>query len=475
MSATRSSRAPGADSAGEIDWAAIEQWDRFYYLHAVQAQDELAYVGVERTDGNYLVLSDGTRLLDFQSQLISDSLGHRHPNVHAEIARAMERFGHVFFGLGTDYRARAAKLVIEDVLGAPDSWAGRIRILSSGSEAVECAYAMARHYTGRPLILTQAHSYHGLTVGSTRLRGYRGHLTPPAEHTEARDVPGFETTGFVEIPAPEFYDYEGPRPLPSLAATEEIIVDVGPENIAGVVTEAMFGAAGLLPPDDYLPALRELALKYDLLWIADEVLTGFGRLGEWFAYQCYDDIEPDLMVIGKGLNGCALPCGGVVARTDIGEFFDRARWWSGSTNDAHPLVCASIVGAVETMLEDDMLSRVRTLGDRLERGLTELGERHPSVGRVSGKGLYYAVDLVDAEGQPVIREDRVTRFTGDLAGQPNAIVARECAARGVFLGGFLPNTVKLGPPFTVSEAEIDQGLAAFDEALTVIDDMVADA
>jgi taurine--2-oxoglutarate transaminase len=459
--------------ASSVDWAAAERWDRAYYLHAVQAQAEYAYIPIERTDGNYLVLPDGSRLLDFQSQLISDSMGHRHPRVHAEIARAMERYGHVFFGLATDYRARAAKLIIEDVLAGED-WAGRVRILSSGSEAVENALAIARHFTGRPTVLTQEHSYHGLMMGPTRLRGYRGQLNPADERDPSRDIPGFATaSGIVEIPAPEFHDYEGRRPLPSLERTRELIEEIGPDQIAAVITETMFGAAGLLPPDDYLVGLRELSLEYGFLWIADEVLTGFGRLGEWFGYQCYEGIEPDLMVVGKGLNGCALPCGAVIVREDIGEWVERGRWWSGSTHDAHPLVCASIVGNVEAMLDGDVIAAVKRLGAYLETRLRAMSAGHPCVGRVSGKGMYFAVDLVDADGEPIVREDRSTLFVGDLSGQPNNLIAAECASRGVFLGGFVPNTIKVAPPFTVSEAEIDAGIEAFDAALSVLDTRIA--
>ena len=455
--------------AGAIDWAVAERWDRTYYLHAVQAQAEYAYTPVERADGNYLVFPDGTRLLDFQSQLVSDSMGHRHPRIHAEIERAMERYGHVFFGLATDYRARAAKLLIEDVLGGED-WAGRVRILSTGSEAVDNALTMARHFTGRPVVLTQEHSYHGMMLGTTRLRGYRGQLDPADGDDCSRDIPGFDSAaGIVEIPAPEFYDYDGPRPLPSLERTRAIIEEVGPDQIAAVIAEPMFGAAGLLPPEDYLPGLVDLAREYDFLWVADEVITGFGRLGEWFGYQCYEGLAPDLMVVGKGLNGCALPSGAVVVRKDIGEWIESARWWSGSTHDAHPLVCASIVGSLEAMLEDDIISTVKRLGGYLEDQLRAMTADHFCVGRVSGKGMYYAVDLVDANGQPIVREDRSTLFAGDLSEQPNNLIARECAARGVFLGGFVPNTVKVAPPFTVSEAEIDAGIAAFDAALGVLD------
>jgi taurine--2-oxoglutarate transaminase len=405
-------------SGGTIDWAEIERWDRAYYLHNVQAQSEYIFTGVERTDGNYIYLADGTRLLDFQSQLVSDSMGHRHPGTHGEIKTAMERYGHVFFGLATDYRARAAKLVIEDVLGGEKSWAGRLRILSSGTEGVDCACAMARLYTGRPIILTQVHSFHGMTVGATQLRGYRGNISPGDHLDQVRDVPGFPSPGFVSIPAPEFCDWGGNGPLPSLVATEQIIQAVGPENIAGVITETMFGAAGYLPDNRYLPGLRELSKRYGFLWIDDEVMTGFGRLGTWFAYQGYEGLEPDLMAVGKSINGCALPVGGVVASKPIAEFFDRGRWWSGSTNDGHALVCASIVGTLEAMLELGVPERVERLGHYLEGKLRELADRHPCVGRVGGRGLYFTVDLVDKAGEPIIPEDRFTDFCGDITNHP---------------------------------------------------------
>ena len=162
----------------------------------------------------------------------------------------------------------------------------------------------------------------------------------------------------------------------------------------------------------------------------------------------------------------------VVARKDIAEWVERARWWSGSTHDAHPLVCASIVGSIEAMLEDDLLGTVNRLGGYLEDQLRAMTADHFCVGRVSGKGMYYAVDLVDTDGEPIVREDRSTLFSGDLSDQPNNLISRECAARGVFLGGFVPNTIKVAPPFTVSEAEIDAGIAAFDAALRVLDDRI---
>jgi taurine--2-oxoglutarate transaminase len=454
------------------DWTEIERWDRDYYLHNVQSGRSAGFTAVDRQDGNWLTLCDGTRLLDFQSQLISDSLGHRNPGIYDEIRRAMDRYGHVFFGMGNTYRARAAKLIVEDILGTSSPhWAGRVRILASGTEAVENAITVARLYTGRQVILTQAHSFHGMTVGSSMLRGYRNNFTPSGRTNEVRDVPGFPVSGYIPVPPPERSDFvlSPCATLPSLAATEAIIRAIGAENIAAIITEPMFGAGGLWPHPDYMPGIRALSLKYGFLWIDDEVLCGFGRLGEWFGYQLASDIHPDLMVTGKSINGSTLPVGAMVTNRDIGEFLDEGRWWSGSTWDGHPLVCASIVGAVETMLREDMLTKVQQRGTYLRSRLDEVAARHPCVGHVGGAGLYHVVDLVDGTGDPIVAEDRWSAFLGDTSDHPNNIISRECAARGVLLGGFVPNTIKVGPPFTITDEEIDLAMTAFDEALGAVD------
>ena len=451
----------------DVDWQEIENWDRNYYLHNVFAREEYDFNAVARVDGNYLYLANGARLLDFQSQLISDGLGHRHPAPHRAISEAMERYGHVFFGFATDYRARAAKLIIEDLLGGEPRWASRVRILATGGEAVENALQMARLVTGRPIILTQAHSFHGLGQGATRLAGYRGNVS----YIESRftaDIPGYPEHTFQTIPAPEHQSDSVEGLLPSIDKTESIIKQIGAERIAAVITEPMFGAAGWMPHTAYYPQLRELLNRHKILWVDDEVLCGCGRLGEWFGYQLSPDIHPDIMAIGKAINGCSLPSGGVVVSAQVADFIERARWWSGSTWDAHPLVCASIIGTLEYMLEHDLLAQIKSRGRYLYDALTALHARHAVIGRIGGAGLYYAVDLVDKNGAPIIKEDRDYRFTGDLGENPNNIVAAECAKEGVFLGGFVPNTIKCGPPYTITESEIDFAMAAFDKALRVV-------
>ncbi len=457
-----------SETAASIDWALMEQWDRAYYLHTVQAASEHVWQGVAFQERNHVVLADGTRLLDFHSQLASDNLGHRHPRVVAEIERALGRYGHVQFAMATDYRARAAKLVVEDLLG-PDDWAGRMRLLSSGTDAVESALMMARLVTGRPLVLTQEHSFHGFTASSgTRARGYRNHLAA-VDGTWVRDVPGFPPPSFVPIPAPEHSDFAADGTLPSIARTRAILDDVGPDKVAAVITETMSGP-GILNHDDYLRQLRELTAEHGILWVCDDIIGGFGRLGEWFSYRLYPGLTPDLLVIGKGMNGCILPVGAVVASRPIAEQLERERWFSGSTWDGHPIVAASVVANIEAMREERVLERAAERSRQLEDGLRRLAVAHPCVGRVEGRGLCWSVGLVDAAGAPIVAADLAFPFAGDLSDVPSFRVVGEARRRGVLLGGSSPNAVKLAPPLTIDEDEVATALDALDHGLSALDD-----
>jgi taurine--2-oxoglutarate transaminase len=332
------------------------------------------------------------------------------------------------------------------------------------------ALTMARVFTGRSVVLTQQHSFHGLTAGAgTRVRGYNSQLSSPNEAHLVSDVPGGELPTFRTIPAPEYEDFDAALGLPSVAALERTIEEVGPGNIAAVITETMLGVAGIMGHDDYLPAVRRLTRKHGILWIDDEVICGFGRLGKWFSYQLYDGLRPDLMTIGKGMNGCILPVGGVVASSEIASRFERERWFSGSTWDGHPLVAATIAANIEAMIDEGVVEKGAEMGARLRAGLDELRGRHPSIGRIGGRGLYHAVDLVGSNGSPIIPEDRAFDFTGDLSGTPTAIIRDEAAKHGVWLTGFVPNTIKVAPPLTVTADEIDLTLEAFDAGLDEID------
>jgi taurine--2-oxoglutarate transaminase len=452
----------------DIDWKQIEKWDRQYYLHNIQAQEEHVWDGISHQEGNYLFLTDGTKLLDGASQLISDNMGHRHPHVVDGLVKALANYGHVHFGLGHEYRGHAARLIVEDLLG-PDGWAGRLRILPSGTEAVQTAISMARLFTGREIVLTQEHSFHGLTPDSgTTIRGYRGQVTSSTAG-DVTDIPGYPPHGFAIIPSPERQDFENTgKRLPSLEATEHIIEGIGPDKIAAVVADVMFGAAGLMGHDDYLPGLRELTQRHGILWVDDEVVCGFGRLGRWFGYQLYDGLTPDLMAIGKGMNGSIIPVGGVVASHEISDFFEQKRWLSGSTWDGHPLVCATVIANIEAMLAEDVVDNAERMGRYLRGRLEDLQKSYACVGHIGGRGLYQTIELIDESGAPIVPQDRWYDYSGDLSFLPVRVIAARARTHGVYLGGLVPNTVKISPPLTVDEGEIDLILEAVEAGLREI-------
>ena len=449
-------------------WAEVEEWDRAYYLHAVQRFGDAAWEAVDSAEGNYVTMSTGQRMLDFVSQASSDHMGHRHPAVVREIELALHRYGHVMYSLGTDYRARAAKLIIEDLLGA-DDWAGRVRFLVTGSESVESAINMARLFTGRSLILSQQDSFHGHTAGSpSMVKTLQNRLTPTPD-SSALSVPGFPAPYIVEIPRPEPQSHDGSQGLPSIAQTAAIIDELGRDQVAAVVTETFSGGGLWMSHPEYLPQLRELTRRHGILWIDDEVVCGFGRLGRWFSYQLYSDVVPDLMVIGKGTTGGILPSGGVVANREISELFEQGSWQSRSTWDGHPLIAAALCANVEAMIEENVIDRAAASGEILGAGLRTLSQRHASVSGVAGAGLAYAVELVGRDGLPVVRQDRGFEWGGDLSTIPSALISRSMAQQGVLISGALPNTVKLTPPLRITSDEIERGLTALDDALTEYD------
>jgi len=474
-----------ADADGRVtgpDWEQVRAWDEAYYAHVFVTAEEYEHRAVSHAEGDFLVLADGTRLLDFTSGLLCANAGHRNERIENAIVEAIGRYGFVWEGWATDYRARAAKLIVEDLLG-PDDWAGRIRFTSSGSEAVELALLIAKTVTGRPNVISRDFAYHGWTHGALSLMGLPGSrgILAAADSDEVRRPPGIPMPGVHFAPAP--YCFECPightypackRPddtLACIAATEHLIKTIGPDSIAAVVAEPIFGVGMFHPPPEYLPQLRELTRAHGILWIDDEVMTGFGRSGKHFAYQHSPGVTPDLMVLGKGMVSAALPAGGVVFSRELADVMDRYRWETVSTFAGNPIVSAAIAANVEWLLEERIADRAAVLGAHLGQRLEELRERHPCVARVDGVGLLWAVELVrpDGSGDRFVPDDRHLIPTGSDGFSPSLFVAAECAKHGVALATAPPNTLRLGPPLSTTTENIDLGIAGLDAAFTALD------
>ena len=440
------------------DWDLIRSWDEEHYAHVFVTADEYEHAAIARTDGDFIELSDGTRLLDFTSGLLCTNAGHRNPRIRDAIVEALDRYGFVWEGCATDYRARAAKLICDDLLGA-DDWAGRIRFTSSGSEAVELALLVAKLVTGRPNVISRDFAYHGWTHGALSLMGLpgaRGILAAP-DSDEIRRPAGIPMQGVHFAPAPYCFSCpightypackRGGESLACIDALEHLIRTLGPDSIAAVVAEPIFGVGMFHPPAEYLGQLRELTRAYDILWIDDEVMTGFGRTGNAFAYQHSPGVTPDLMTLGKGMVSAALPAGGVVMSREVAAVMDRYRWETVSTFAGHPVVMAAVCANIEWVIEEGVPASASARA-HLGRRLEELRADHPCVAEVAGAGLLWAVELVrpDGSGERFVPDDRHASPAGPHGFSPSLFLAGECAKRGVALATAPPNTLRLGPP-----------------------------
>lgn len=465
----------------EADWDLVRAWDERYYAHVFVTPDEYRHAAVVRTDGDYLELADGTRLLDFTSGLLCVNAGQRNRRITEAIRDALDRYGYAWEGFTTDYRARAAKLIVEDLLG-PDGWAARVRFTSSGSEAVELALLVAKLVTGRPNVISRDFAYHGWTHGALSLMGLPGSrgILASAEADEVRRPAGIPMPGVHFAPAPYCarcpigHSYpackRGGETLACVDATEHLIRTVGPDSVAAVVAEPIFGVGMFHPPAEYLGQLRELARRHGILLVLDEVMTGFGRTGRWFAYQHSPGVVPDLMTIGKGLVSAALPAGGLVMSREVAEVMDGYRWETVSTFSGHPLVMAAAVANIEWMMEEGVPERAAELGAYLGDGLRRLAEGHACVSGVEGLGMLWAVELVrpDGSGERFVPEDRHLLPTGS-GFAPSRFVAEECARRGMTLATAPPNTLRIGPSLSTSRENLDRGIEILDEALSELD------
>ena len=467
----------------ESKWARLLELDRRYYLHNYYAAEEYSPTPIVKAEGAYIIDDKGNRLLDFAAQLMCVNVGNCHPKIQTAIRESLNTFGYVWEKYPTEPRVKATRLLMEDILGG-DGWASKLRFVSTGSEAVEEGLILAKLYTNRPHIFTRLWAYHGWTeaAGScTMIRKARSILSSPRGHV--RDVPGFYAGGYFVAPPPFCYRCPLGREYPEckvdgklgcIGLTERLIGAVGAETVAGVITEIFMGVGAVVPPPEYIPQLRRLTRDLGILWIDDEVVCGFGRTGKWFAYQHYlPEVKPDVMVLGKGLVSAQLPAAGVVVNRKIAEFFEDYRWWHTPTYGAHPIVMAAVAANIEAMIEEGVVDHAAKIGEYLGEGLRRLQERHRCVGHVAGEGMFWVVEIVKSREtkEPFVEEDREAVYAGDTSNYPLSIIAAKCLEKGCIMGGFTPNTLRITPPLTLVEEEVDRGLEALDYALTVIDGM----
>jgi taurine--2-oxoglutarate transaminase len=411
---------------------------------------------IDHARGVYFWDTNGKRYLDFNSQLMCVNIGHGDPRMIAAIHQQMERVCYVVpRGATTTARAEAGRLLID---AAPNNL-HKAFFTMAGSDAVENAIKIARAFTGRHKILARYRSYHGATLGAGMLTG-----DPRRWPIE----PGM--SGVVHVHDAYPYRCRWCRQhdactLACLGHIEDTIRFEGPHTIAAVIVEPVVGTNGLLiAPDGYLQGLRDLCSKHGILLIADEVMSGFGRTGKWFALEHWN-VQPDIMTVAKGLTSGYIPLGATLVSKDIADHFNTRPLSAGLTYNSHPVACAAAAACIKIMQEDRLVENAAHTGAILQTELQQLQERHPCIGEVRSIGLFALVELVKNRQT---REPLVPFNAGaDEMGPMNRLSAF-LLDHGLFT--FVRwNTFFVNPPLCITEEQLREGLAIIDQGLDIID------
>lgn len=319
--------------------------------------------------------------------------------------------------------------------------------------------------TGKRKVLAMYRSYHGNTSTAITLTGDpRRWANEPADASVVHFFGPYAYRSPFHAASPE---QETER---ALAHLEQTIILEGASTIGAIIIESVVGTNGvLIPPPGYLPGVRELCDRYGIVYIADEVMVGFGRLGTWWGFENFD-VVPDLITFAKGVNSGYVPLGGVVISDRIAAHFDTVSFPGGLTYSGHPLACAPGIATFEVFRRDGILERVRDLGERVVRPrLEQMAARHPSVGEVRGLGLFWAIELVRDRQS---REPLVPFNAAGADAAPMAAFAAACKKAGLWPFTHF-NRVHVAPPLIVSEDDLVRGLDIIDRALEVTDAEVA--
>jgi taurine--2-oxoglutarate transaminase len=430
----------------------IVDWSKRYTLYDWAAQAAVNPIPVERAEGVYFYEPGGKRYLDFNSQLMSVNIGHGDPRVNEAISRQLSQLGYVNSAVtATEPRALLGKKLAEIFPGDIE----KSFFTLGGAEANENAIRIAKAVTGRHKILARYRSYHGATSGAITLTG------DPRRWANEPGMPGV-------VHVLDFY-HGTTRPWDdaetALRNLRETIELEGPATIAAFIIEPVTGTNGILvPPDGYLQGVREICDQYGILMIADEVMSGFGRTGKWFAVDHYG-VVPDIITCAKGLTSSYLPLGAVGLRPHVAEYFTKNVFVGGLTYNSHPVCLAAALATIEVFEQDGLIEHAAKMGDVMARHHQELAAKHPSVGAVRNIGLFGILELVRNRetGEPM------APFNG--SSPEMQALHRYVLEHGVYTILHW-NQVMTNPPLCITEDQLAEGFQVLDQALEITDKAV---
>jgi taurine---2-oxoglutarate transaminase len=431
--------------------------DRAHVFHSWSAQGLIDPMPIASAEGSHFTDYSGKRYLDFSSQLVNVNIGYQHPKLVTAIQEQAARLTTIAPGFANDARSEAARLIAELAPGDLD----KVFFTNAGAEAVENALRMARLHTGRHKVMAAYRSYHGATAGAIAVTG------DPRRWASEPSTPGVVRYWGPYLYRSAFHaETEEEESARALQHLRDLIMVEGPQTIAAILLETVVGTNGVLvPPPRYLQGVREICDEHGIVMIADEVMAGFGRCGEWFGVDHWG-VTPDLITFAKGVNSGYVPLGGVVISGPIAQTFDQRVYPGGLTYSGHPLACASAVASINIFKEEGIIEHARSLGDDvIGPGLRDLAGRHPSVGEVRGLGVFWALGLVRDRHT---REPLVPFNAAGADAKPMTDFAAACKARGLWPFTHF-NRTHVVPPCTTTAEEVREGLAILDEALEVAD------
>ncbi len=426
-------------------------------LFSWSKQSGLAPMDIEKAEGVYLHDRSGKRYIDFSSQLMNVNIGHGNPKVKEAVMRQMDEVCYVYPGAVTKARGDLGKKLAEISPGSLN----RAFFTLGGAEAIENAIKLARVYTGRHKIVSLYRSYHGATYAAMSAGG------DPRKHPmDSQQVPNF-----VHVENPYFYRCPWYSSTPeecaerAAAHMEMIIQYEKPESIAAILMEGESGSSGCIKyPADYWKRIKQIADRYGILTICDEVMSGFGRTGKMFAIE-HHGVEPDILCMAKGLTSGYLPLGGIMVSDKIADSFKDRPLPLGLTYSGHAVSCAAALAVLAIYEEENLVERAAEMGRYMEQQVAQLAEKHPSIGDFRNTGLLGCIELV---------KNRDTREPmAPWNAKPEEMCAMNLVAAKIKELGMFTfvrwNYIFTAPPLIISKAQIDEGLEIISQAISLAD------
>jgi taurine--2-oxoglutarate transaminase len=430
-----------------------------YTLFSWSKQKGIAPIAVKYGKGVYLFDYDGKRYLDFSSGLMNVNIGHANQRVTQAVMQQMQQISYVTPSCVTQARGELGKKLAEITPGNLT----KTLFTVCGASAIDNAIKLARQYTGRHKIIARYRAFHGASYGAMTAGG-----DPRKLASDAQQAPNM-----VHVEDPYCYRCPWGKEITTcnrecVQHVERVIEFEGPQNIAAILMEGESGSSGCIKyPPDYLQKIRALCDKYGILLIADEVMSGFGRCGKWFAVDVHG-VVPDMIATAKGITAGYLPLGALIVSDAIADHFNDKVLWLGLTYSAHPVSCAAALETLKIYEDDHLIENGVVMGRYIDEQVELLKQKHPSIGDFRNTGLLGCIELV---------KNRTTKepMAPFNAKPEEMVIMNKVAAKLKELGMYTFvrwNYIFIAPPLCIMKEEVDEGIAMISEAIKIADEYV---